>query len=653
MVGGATVAAALSLVVQLVVFPFRSGNLDEGVYVFQARMLRAGMLTLPAAEHGEFFRPWLSGEIDGRIFTEYQFGYPLFLAGSDLLFTTMRAGPVLVAALTPVATWFLAARLLGATRTARWASALVTLTPIVVLFSGMFVTYALTLLLLLVAATALLRAADLGSWPAALAAGAATGAALLVRPLDVLLFMVPVAGLGWWRWSRREGRSGRELGRCAAAAVAGVLPAGVLTLWYNRGTTGAALSFPNMAADELNTFGFGARRLVEGEPPIDYSPGDALRALWENLSAVPSWLPGGALLLGLAVVGALVDRPAPWTGAADRERGRSGPHRAERLTLVVVAVAFPVAYLFWWATRLSASGALNGIGPHYYIPTFAVLCLLAARGVTMWVPPRGPVVAGLVAALALTTAWALPDKVDDKRRHTAHQRRVASVIPDDLADAVVVIDYEGRPYVMSAYPFLVNDPRLAGPVLFAADRGPRNVSLFDRFPDRQLYFLRSELRPGDDLLEAGATLTPMERRSAPWFRLTVRPGALPPDREAVAFVTVDGRTDRVPIREGTAEVSWVLAAPGVSAPDPDRIVVPDGAGDLVIGVELLDPAADASEPRPEWVGVTQSVASRAGLLTVVDPARGYRFVRFPDNELRLPAVVDPFVRVSLSPGASP
>src|SRR5690606_19458447 len=188
-------AFALSLLVQFHVVPLHSDDRDEGVYIFQAEMLREGMLTLPEDEYGEFFRPWLSGSAEGRIFTEYQVGFPLFLAAADLLLGSMRLGLALVAALTVPAAYGFTRNLLGDRRVAPWGAGLVARPPMSVPQSRRLVSYSLTVPLPLAASWALLAAANRASVRLALAGGVLTGAALLVRPMDVVLWMVPVVVL--------------------------------------------------------------------------------------------------------------------------------------------------------------------------------------------------------------------------------------------------------------------------------------------------------------------------------------------------------------------------------------------------------------------------------------------------------------------------
>lgn len=476
--GLAVAAAATSLLVGHHVVPLQSGNLDEGVYRFQAEMLLDGQVALPADRYGEFFRPWLSGEREGRIFTEYQVGFAALLAASERALGSMRAGLAVVAAANVVAVHGMAQAWWRDRRAAIWATGLVALSPLFVLHSALLLTYVATTALVAGFAWAALAAVDRrgSGWRAAVA-GLLLGGALLIRPLDAALAALPIGALVVHR-ARRGGVAWRRLSGLTGVGLLAAVPALAVTAWYNARTTGSPTRFPNMAADELNRFGFGVRRLVEGEPVIEYRLSHALGALRRNLWAVPSWALGGPLLLLAAAWGAL-------------RRGCT----AERLALVGLAVAFPLVYLFWWATRLSALDVTNGIGPHYYFPTFLALALLGARGIVDLA--RGDLRrhAAIGVALAVATAWAVPDKLDEQRRVTAEHRAAAEAIPDDLSDAVVVIDH-GRPYLLSRHPFLVTDPSLDGDVVFAIDRGERNRVLAELFPGRAVHRLVPPAEPG-------------------------------------------------------------------------------------------------------------------------------------------------------------
>src|SRR3954454_16123323 len=92
----AIAAACFALVDHQVLFPHQSGDLDEAIYVLQARALAAGHLTLSAADHDAFFHPWLTGEHDGRLYTKYLPGFAAVLAVPIRLFgtPTPALGPI-------------------------------------------------------------------------------------------------------------------------------------------------------------------------------------------------------------------------------------------------------------------------------------------------------------------------------------------------------------------------------------------------------------------------------------------------------------------------------------------------------------------------------------------------------------------------------
>jgi hypothetical protein len=463
-------AAGASLAVQHHVVPLLSANLDEAAYLFQAEMLLDGRVTLPADRYDLFFRPWLTGEHDGRIFFEYQVGFAALLAGAQGVLGSTGLVLAVVAACNVVAVYGLANALWRDRRTALWAAGLVAASPMLILHSGLFLTYVATLAALASAAWAALVAVSRSSaWHMALA-GLALGAALLIRPLDALVFALPLGALVVHR-VRAAGVEWTRFAVWAGVACVATLPALVATGWYNARTTGSPTQFPNMAADPLNKFGFGVRRLVEDEPVIEYHLTHALGALRRNLWAIPSWTLGGPLLLLLA----------GW-GVTRRGAG------VERAVVLAIGVAFPVVYFFWWATRLSAMGATNGIGPHYYVPTFLAIGLLAARGVVDLLDRTRLPALAVGAALVLVTGWSLPDKLRMQRDVTDFHRAADAALPADLDNAVVVIEY-GRPYLLSRLPFLITDPDLDDDVIYAIDRGPWNTGLARMFPGRAVYRL--------------------------------------------------------------------------------------------------------------------------------------------------------------------
>lgn len=633
----AVVAFAASLIIYRTIFPLYTNDLDEGVYVLQAHMILNGQISLPLHQYGQLLRPWLTGRADGRIFTEFQVGLPLLLAGSLFIFGTPRIGLAAVMASAVVAMYGFAFELLYSQRVALVASGVLLLSPIFLVQSGLVLTYPLSLAAMLTAGWAMLRGVRTGSFPMLLCGGGAFGVMALTRPSDVVLAAPPLLLLAACR-ATRGGRSRRAaFGRVGMAFFAGVAPAAVITLWYNWMATGSALSFPNMAADPRNTFGFGFRRLMVGQPLLNYSFADARWSLEHNLAAVPSWLFGGGVSCVLALYGAF--------------RLMSSQRRTEAVTLTVIAVAFPAGYLFWWATLLSARAVTNGLGPDYYIPSFAPLAILAAVGIDDLVGRvrrhRRTVALGVAALLVGITGWAVPGKLSANLNVTRNFQRIDAAIPPHLIDALVFVN--GSRYLLNPYPFLQTQPDLNGPVIYAPNLGAADARLVARFPDRHDYLLEDVYVPGDGVLTPNGQLIPMRVETGQFLRLTMTPTAVAAGGHARAYLQIGKRFYFSPLRRSDGrygDVSWRIGPSGPASPGSREIPasLPANVHQVSIGIET---ATNPEFDRPEFRTVRLAVAALHGRLTAIAPGVGWEYLQFPRGAAWLRTGTAPGLRVSV------
>jgi hypothetical protein len=630
----AVAAFAASLAIGSQLYPYFTGNNDEPVYVFQARTLLDGHLTVPASLHDHFFRPWLTGEHDGRLFTQYQPGWPTVLALSDLLLGSMRVGIALVAAATVVAVGAFAHEVVGDRRVTLAAVAVFALSPLFLLHWSLFLPYGFTTLCLTAMATLLLRGARTGRTVTLVAAGAVLGVAQLTRPFDAVLFAGPVAGMALARLWPVHGAWWRALLRVAA----GALPFVALTLAYNTAVTGAPFRFPLMASDPRNRFGFGTRGIVEGEPDFPYPFHAARTALGDHLEGSVGWVFGGAVAIGLAVL-ALVWRT----------------RRRRCLPLLPLLLVFPAGYLFWWATYLSGLAVRNGMGPQYYVPAFVPLAVLVAVGlVTVWSWRR--VAAGAVAvAMVACTAYALVDKVDLARSTTEGHREFRDAVADGVPDGSLVLLPDDARYVMSPYPYFMNRPDLGGRVVYAIDRGAENPDVLRRFPDRPAFRVRAELAPGDALLDPSVHVIPVRVDAGATVELHLRVTAPAGDRRLTAYLDADGGRTEVALDESTAagetfDVTWTLAAPGRrSAAAGDDVVVEltgggEGGAEVVVGVTVADPTATGVGPdrfERRFQVRLASGADGGSVIEVLRPGVGWHLAHFPAGEFWLVEDVAP------------
>ena len=164
--------------------------------------------------------------------------------------------------------------------------------PIFALQSGVYLGYLFTLGLGLLFGAALVTGVVRHRPLLLVAAGLLVGWIFMTRPFDAVLWAAAfgsyVLVICWKQWGR--------LARAAGWTALGAIPLVIATLAYNRHVTGSFTEFPITAADPLDTFGFGLRRLMPTFGKDDYTVGTAIRSVGKNglfLPAVPlRQLPG-------------------------------------------------------------------------------------------------------------------------------------------------------------------------------------------------------------------------------------------------------------------------------------------------------------------------------------------------------------------------
>ncbi len=633
--GLAVLAMVLAVVVRAWLVPLGTGNADEGVYVQQSEWLRSGQLTVSTDDVEPFFRPWLTGERDGRVFFQYQPAWPAVIAVTDAATGLPWLASVLCFGGLVVAVHALALEALRSRRTALVAAALTALSPLFVLHAALTLAYLFTTLLATLALWCGLHVAhDLAEgdpdpspraipfprhlgWP--LATGALLGVLLLTRPLDAAL-TAGLVGLAVLVLGTTSPRRLLAIGMVAAVAGAPFL---LLAAWHNLRVTGSPARFPLTTSDPLNRFGFGDRRMQIGTTPIEYPIDEAWRSLGDNLRGAIGWVFGGGVAVALAVVAVVLPR-----------------RRGTRMVLLAAIVVYPAAYFFWWATSLAANGATNGLGPHYYVPAFVPLIVLTADGIChLWdgahrrltASWQGVALAGLlVTVLVGATLLNLPDKVDSNRAVTGLFESVDDALPDDLDDAVVIIRIgDPSPFVEVRFPFLFNGPDLDGPVIWAGDLGNENALLLAD-TDRQVYLLHRQLEPGDDLLAPSVVLTPLQVGRGGTIELSATVGAPWGDGLTGARVSVDGVGGGVPLPNTGEALSATLVAAGtlaadedVDVDDPSRLVLDAGPHEVTLSVDRETPSGTEVWERRYEVMVTDD-----GEVLAVHPGLGWHRVDF-------------------------
>jgi hypothetical protein len=579
----ALAAVAISVLTTTELFPYRSLNHDEGVYLQQAELLLSGRLYLrpPVADA---FRPWFFVDGDQGLYPKYApvpaavfalgrlvGGYPLALAGVSAAVVSLTAG---------------LGRELFDAGTGVLAGLFVLASPLFLIHSGVYLPYALTAAFELAFALAYLRAERTETRLLAAVAGASIGVAFFARPYTALLFGAPfvvhacvsLGRSGAWRipfeFPSRRGGAVRELFvRRLLTASLGALGVAV-ALGYNALVTGDPLVFPYQAFAPEDGIGFGHRQILGHEEL--YTVSLALRANARVLIRLfTEWVVAGTLGSLLAVAGLVV---------TFRERvqaelaGRDTETRPRPAVLAALFFTIPAGNVAFWGNlnilgRLSVpeDGLINYLGPYYHYDLLFPTALFAAVAVVagwraLWLVAEARVgtdtaqrlsLAALVvfasgggAAVATTVAAPVERNAGVSEELTAGYEpfgdlkpSAASVAPPaETGDAPVV--FLPTPYgAWLNHPFqlLRNAPKDDGLVYALADT--RELAVADAFPERPLYryVLGGEWNPTDG--EAvSAELRPVQRVSGDRLRLAATLG-IPAAAESIT-VRAAGSADQ-------------------------------------------------------------------------------------------------------------
>ena len=372
----ATVFAAAAA---LYVFGRKPTSSDEIAQLWHARILLTGRLSLPQDPNPEFFG--IDNVVDqGRWYSQFPIGGPVFLAVAMLLRMTWLLNPVL-AGLTVVNVYRFAARAYGKDE-ARFATVLSAVCPYLLIMSGSYMNHTIVVFL------TTLALAELPVWTsgtekerrrAPLVIGLSLGAAMAVRPLDGVVVTLAFGAL-----LARQAMADRRVAGLLLTAAAGAVPIAGLLL-ANQLTTGDPLRFGyDVIWGTNHSLGFHNDPLGTA-----HTPERGLKSVMSALLQL-NWSLFGWPMAGLIVVAAAL--------VAIRAIGRW------EIVLLAWIELHLIAYSAYWSEG-------HFLGPRYLFTVVPAFLILAARGIVSGVrhaspPVRRSLIAGLGAAML--GAWVFP-----------------------------------------------------------------------------------------------------------------------------------------------------------------------------------------------------------------------------------------------------
>lgn len=478
---------------------------DEVSYLYQARYLATGVLTMPAPSVLDAFNLDLFNYDALRWYASPPSGWPMILAVGVAAGAAWLVNPLLAGACV-ILTWALVRDLYDA-RTARIAAILLAVSPWHVLVGMTYMTHTASLACALAAACGITKTRRTGHSRWAFVSGLATGMVGMIRPLEGIV----VAGLlGLWI----IGVGGKRLSLVSIVNWGvGCLLIGVAIGFYNASLTGSPTSFPIMVwADrfmgvDTNALGFGPDRGVGWA--LDPFPGhgvkDAIVNANLNITTIDTELFGwgaGSLLLVLL-------RSVIW------------PWRAgDKLMMACMAAVFTAHFFYWF------SGGPDFAARYWYL-MIVPLVALSASGFNVLagvnderaperhrVNPRAVFVVGSLVALSLVNF--LPWRAIDKYHRYVGMRADARELGANLAPRRSLVLVRGRhfPDFASAATYNPIDLNADAPVFAWDSNAPQRARLLEQYADRPIWIVEgpSLTGKGYEIVEGPLTADSLRRR---------------------------------------------------------------------------------------------------------------------------------------------
>ncbi len=440
---------------------------DEVAYLFQARTMALGRLTVPSPTLTDPF--WVPFVLDheGQRFGKYPPGWPFVLALGVLAGAPWLVNPVLAAV-----ALYLVFRLgesLYDQRTGILAAVLGLASPLFLVLSGSFLSHMASFAWLLLFSLWFVWTAQGRGWWFALGAGAALGLAILTRSLTAVAYATPFASYALLQVIRRRQAHWPHYLLVAVTAGMGF----ALLALYQWAVTGDPWLNPYLLWWPYDRLGFGPG---VGAMPGGHSPHYAWINLKQDLSRTATDALGWSAVSWLPLVPGL---------AMPRRRLRDWGLLAPFSCLVV-------AHLFYWIGSPSRLW-----GPRYYFEGFGGWWLLGAVGILKlwdwskrkrpWVRWSGAATFALLAALFL---WLnVPGRMQEAHGFYGITRAQLKPIEEaDLHYALVIV-YADR---WLDYGAMLGDmsPILDDDVVYARGGGPTNdANVISEFPGRAVYYL--------------------------------------------------------------------------------------------------------------------------------------------------------------------
>lgn len=474
------------------IFPYYSNNHDEGVYIFQAKMLAEGKIYLNSDEYSDFFNTWFFINDDNKLYSRYTPVHSLIICVFILL-GNMGLTIGVMAGLNIIFLYFIAKEIYDKD-TAKIVSIICLSSPLFLIISSTYLSYTSSFLFGMIFIYYFIKSTKNDNRKYPMVAGIFLGVLFFDRPYDAILIGIPF--IGYIIYRTVVGRDKKNFTNLYLICLS-FLPIFLIVLSYNYVLTGNPFLFPFSKYEPLDTLGFGIKTVSPYSPIYLYTIDEAIEStkifLYQLLF---NWTAVGIFFICFSLFAILF-----------RKRLRLSIYRLsiyEKLLLMMFLSGVMGNFLFWGIYHtLKWENAINMFGPIYYFNLLLPISVIFGRvtyhinnyinnqcsAVRLYNIKLDRFIGSIILVLiVLANIWLVYPKMELNYKYTEKNEKMYSIILDNkISNAVIFLPTIYGPYIQHPFGYLINDPSFNGSIVYSKDLGGKNVQLMNKYKGRDYY----------------------------------------------------------------------------------------------------------------------------------------------------------------------
>lgn len=365
-----TISFLTMVIINGYTFSYYTNDHDEGVYIFQSKMLAEGKIYLESDDYSKFFDAWFIINDGEKIYPKYTPIHSLFLATSYVLFGNMVFAIGILSGLSLIFIYLITKEVYDI-NTAKMASIICLLSPLFIIISSTYLSYTSSFLLSLIFIYFFIKS-DNQNYDKEnknkenkiyyIISGITLGLLFFDRPYDGILIGAPfLLYMTYKSIIDKEYKINRKL----FFITISFLPIFIVVLYYNYFLTGSPLVFPFSKYETLDILGFGMKRIDQYSPTYLFTTGASIEATKTFLyQLLFNWTLGGIFLIFFMFILYREKRILTY----------------EKLFLILFIFVVIGNFMFWGTYHfLKWENSLNILGPVYYFNLLFPISIISGR----------------------------------------------------------------------------------------------------------------------------------------------------------------------------------------------------------------------------------------------------------------------------------